>query len=202
MSTTCFPTSFHSIKSSFSIKCFSQTKASMCLIHECKILTFLDILKVLVSDSSNVITSDHQSIVFCNSGDDFILLSLILNDWLLDSIVVFKLFTIACISCGCYDCNGINFGWGTTDMLTDWHHCGVTYFWVAFLLYLTCTADWCETTQHVFLRNYDVMQNKIPIIFGMESNFRTDISSFDSWNNIMVIVSDLNKKSMNSMFNT
>lgn len=80
---------------------------------------FLDIFKVLVSDPPDVISTDHQCIVLCNSGNDFILLSLILNDGLLDSVIVSKLFTITCISCGSYDCDGINLGRGATDMLTD-----------------------------------------------------------------------------------
>ena len=158
MTTTCFSTDLHPIVSGVSIKRFTKTQTGMSFIHQSKVFPLFDIVKILICDLSDIMTTNHESIVLSHSGNNFILLSLILDDWLLNSWRVFELFSPAWVPCGWDYRKRVYFWWRAADMLTDWHHCCITYFWITLFLYLTSVTDWCKPSQHVFLRNDNVMQ--------------------------------------------
>lgn len=157
MTTTCFSTDLHTIVSGVSIKRFTQTQTSMGFIHQTKVFFWFDIVKILISYFSDIISTNCDSIILSHSSNNFILLGLILDDWLLNSWWIFELFSPAWISCCRNYCQWVYFWWCATNMLTDWHHCGITHFWITLFLYLTSATDWCKPSQHVFLWNYNVM---------------------------------------------
>ena len=143
MSSASFSTNLHSIECCISIKSLSKAQTCMCLVHECIVLVFFDIGKILISNFSDVIASYHHCVIFSHSWNNFILLCLIVDNWLLNIITILKLFSKTGVTSGCYYSQRHGFWWCTTYMLTDWHHCGITNFWVPFFLYLSIFSDRC-----------------------------------------------------------
>lgn len=158
MTPACFSADFHAVERSLCVESFTKAETSMSFVHKGEVFVFLDIDKVLVSDFPDIVPSNHHGVIFSHSGNYFVHLGLILDDWLFNPWAVVELFAPTWVT-GCSDYGQrVHFGRGATDMLPNRHHCSVTYFRVSLLLYLPRVTHGNESTQHVPLGNLHVVQ--------------------------------------------
>lgn len=104
MSSAGLPADLHAVEGSFCIECLSQAQTSMCLVHEWEVFMFLDVGEVLLCYFSDAVASNGNSKVLGNSGYDFVLLSLVLYNWLLNVIAIFELLPPQRIPGWSYNC--------------------------------------------------------------------------------------------------
>jgi hypothetical protein len=130
----------------------------MSFVHQREVFFFFNVSEVLSCNFLNIIPSYHNSIIFSHSSGDFVLLSLILNDWLLHIILVFELFSPTWVSRGRNYSQSIDFWRSTANVLTNLHHCGIAHFWISFFLYLPFWAHWNILSEHVSLWNHNIIK--------------------------------------------
>jgi hypothetical protein len=146
MPPTGLPTNLHAIKGRLGIKGLAQTQTSMRLIHKWKITLFLNILKIAISDLPNIVSPNTKCIVLGDSGEEFVLLGLILEDRDLLGGLGTELLAEEGVAHRGYERDRVGFRGKAGNVLTDWHHGCVTHLWVPFFLYLAAFAHGYVTT--------------------------------------------------------
>lgn len=171
----------------------------MSLIHKAKIFFFAHHFNVFGAHVSDAISCNCDSIILCSSLYYFLLLKLIIHDFNLLFCWVFELFSKNGIaSCNCY-CRRVYFWKSAWYIFSDLHHGSIGNLRISLNLKLSIFTHWNKSTKHCFPWYCNIVENKISIVFAMESYFWPNVSNLYSRKWIHVLISDLNKKCMNSM---
>ena len=86
-----------------------------------------------------------------------------------------------------------------TDDFSNIHHCSIAYPSISYLFEFSTIRYLSILCKEVIFGNSDTSKVEIAILFGMETNFRSNVASFDSWKPIIVFVFDWNQERIYSI---
>lgn len=152
-----------------------------------------------LADLSDLGASHSNRIVFSNTREHLLLLSLVIKDSALVLACTEPLSSEKRISSGNDDALTEHFGNSAADELSDEHHGAVSNSRVTDLPILSSVTNFNIFSKEVIFGDPYTSQIHKAVFLGMESNFRPDISSLDSREPVVILVLDLNQKRMHSI---
>jgi len=169
----------------------------MGLLHErCVAFGFYQFF-VFLCNLLDFMTCGNNTICFCNSRDNLILLGLIINNFLLSTFSLELGSKHGVSGCDSNE-NSIEFWANDGNDDSNFHHCGICNSWVTLRNKFSIRCDLVVFSKHGFSGNSNVCKEKVAIFFGMVSELWPNVSSFDSRQGILIFVSDWNEKCLNT----
>ena len=148
-------------------------------------------LFVGLTDLSDFIASNSDSVVFGYSGQHLVLLSLIVEYSAFLFVVADALFAEEGVASGYNDRLGIVFGSCTSDQLSDEHHRAVANPGVAHLSQLSLVCHLHVLSEEVVFGYSHMSEVHIPIFLGMEAYLRANVAALDARQPVIVFVFDV-----------
>lgn len=147
MATTGFSADLHPFQNDFTIKCFAERQYNMCLLQQWSVSFFLDQLLILQCDLLNLMASCNNTISLSDSGNYFVLLSLVLDDFVF-ALFAFELSSEHWVSGS--DCDNDSVKSWTDDRYqhSDFHHCSISDSLVTFWYEFALRSYFIESAKH------------------------------------------------------
>ena len=157
---------------------------------------------ILNTKVSYLRTSYCNGIVFCNSWQNLLLLSLILQNISLFFVCSKTLLSKERISNRDNDSRCITFRSLINHSFSCWHHCTITNFRISNLFILSIPINFYILCKEVALRDSYVPKIHVAIVLCMSTYLRPYVTSFNSWKPVLILIPNWNQKGIDSMIFT
>jgi len=189
---------FHAVLDDLAEQTFAEGKIGVRLLQEREV-TGLDPARVLLAHAPDLVACHCDSVVFCDSCDDFVLLGLVVQNGRFLLVFVDELLAEEGVPAPDYDWEGVDFGEAAANQLADEHHRPIADSRVPGLFKLPTVGHLDVLGKQILLGDSDTSDEHVAVLLGVEADLGTNVSALNTWQPVIVVVFDSEQEWVDSM---